>query len=326
MTGISNGGYLTRWQLENRPDLYDGGVDWEGSLFQGDAPNLFTYLPTALREYPQAQVDPAARQRMYDVGFEPGSETLWPDHYAVYWDLTQRVYREAFDPEYDGDTRAGTPFCRTGGAPGTPTACDAEYDYATRPQSVRDALDSVKVTGDIGKPMLTLHGDLDALLPIKTDSDVYTQMVRDAGKGAMHRYYVIEDGNHVDGLVDTQPTNLRPILPCYREAFLRLTSWVTTGEEPPADQTVARPESGDLANTCPELAAAAAAPPTQVGPPPAAGPDAGAPPAAAAPGSGTQSRTGSRALAATGVPLALPALALAGLAGAAVLRRRTTRE
>src|SRR5689334_7843959 len=27
MVGISNGGYLTRWQLENRPDLYDGGVD-----------------------------------------------------------------------------------------------------------------------------------------------------------------------------------------------------------------------------------------------------------------------------------------------------------
>ncbi|WP_219635595.1 tannase/feruloyl esterase family alpha/beta hydrolase [Nocardioides ungokensis] len=26
--GISNGGYLVRWQLENRPGLYDGGVDW----------------------------------------------------------------------------------------------------------------------------------------------------------------------------------------------------------------------------------------------------------------------------------------------------------
>ncbi len=128
MTGISNGGYLTRWQLENRPELYDGGVDWEGTLLRPDGPNLFTYLPTALREYPQAQVDPSAAQRMYDVGFEPGSESLWPDHYAVYWDLTQRVYREAFDPDYDGPTKAGTPFCRTGGAPGTATACDAEYD------------------------------------------------------------------------------------------------------------------------------------------------------------------------------------------------------
>ena len=84
MTGISNGGYLTRWQLENRPELYDGGVDWEGTLMTADGPNLFTYLPTAMREYPQAEVDPAARQRMYDVGFQPGSEVVWRDHYAVY--------------------------------------------------------------------------------------------------------------------------------------------------------------------------------------------------------------------------------------------------
>jgi hypothetical protein len=60
---------------------------------------------------------------MYDVGFEPGSERLWADHYAVYWDLTQRSYREAFDPDYDGATKAGTPFCRTGGPAGTATAC-----------------------------------------------------------------------------------------------------------------------------------------------------------------------------------------------------------
>jgi hypothetical protein len=48
MTGISNGGYLTRWQLENHPELYDGGVDWEGALWTEDGPNLFTYLPTAV--------------------------------------------------------------------------------------------------------------------------------------------------------------------------------------------------------------------------------------------------------------------------------------
>jgi hypothetical protein len=255
MTGISNGGYLTRWQLENRPELFDGGVDWEGTLMTADGPNLFTYLPTALREYPQAEVDPAARQRMYDAGFEPGSEVLWRDHYAVYWDLTQRSYREAFDPTYDGSTKAGTPFCRTGTAPGTPTACDADYDYASRPQAVKDAVASVSLTGKIRKPMLTLHGDLDALLPIDADSDVYTEMIADAGRNKLHRYYTIEDGNHVDDRHDLYPTEVRPILPCYREAFLRLTEWVTGGAKPPVSQTVARPASGDVANTCPELAA-----------------------------------------------------------------------
>jgi hypothetical protein len=255
MTGISNGGYLTRWQLENRPELFDGGVDWEGTLMTPDGPNLFTYLPTALREYPQAAVDPAARQRMYDVGFEPGSERLWADHYAVYWDLTQRSYREAFDPDYDGATKAGTPFCRTGGPAGTATACDAQYDYATRPQAVKDAVASVSLTGNIRKPMITLHGDLDALLPIRTDSDVYTEMIADAGRSRLHRYYTIEGGNHVDDRHDVFPGEIRPILPCYREAFLRLTAWVTAGQTPPASRTVARPASGDVANTCPQLGA-----------------------------------------------------------------------
>jgi len=64
VTGISNGGYLTRWQLENFPKLYDGGVDWEGTLFRPDGPHLLTYLPTALRNYPTyaATGDPAAHQ------------------------------------------------------------------------------------------------------------------------------------------------------------------------------------------------------------------------------------------------------------------------
>jgi hypothetical protein len=32
MTGISNSGYLTRYAVENNPELYDGSVDWEGVL------------------------------------------------------------------------------------------------------------------------------------------------------------------------------------------------------------------------------------------------------------------------------------------------------
>src|SRR6476469_3002848 len=88
--GISNGGYLVRWQLENQPALYDGGVDWEGTLFQAKAPNLLTYLPVALRNYPkyQATGDEAAHRRMIRAGFARGSEFTWDYHYSVYWDLT----------------------------------------------------------------------------------------------------------------------------------------------------------------------------------------------------------------------------------------------
>jgi hypothetical protein len=249
MFGISNGGYLTRWQLENHPRMYDGGLDWEGTLFRAAGPNLFTYLPAALRHYPDYKAgDQAAHDAMIRVGFPKGSEFLWDHHYAYYWDLTQRVYREELDPGYDGDLEAGVPFCAAGtGIPG----CDADYVYADRPRAVRDAVRSIQLTGRIGKPMITLHGSLDTLLPPKTDSNVYTRLIDRRGLDGRHRYYRIEDGNHVDGLYSTYPDRLRPILPCARAAFTRLTRWVEDGRKPPRDGYYARPREGDLVNDCP---------------------------------------------------------------------------
>ena len=55
MTGISNGGYLTRYAIENNPELYDGSVDWEGVLWRRGGPNLFTHLQTDLRHYPECK-------------------------------------------------------------------------------------------------------------------------------------------------------------------------------------------------------------------------------------------------------------------------------
>jgi hypothetical protein len=266
ITGISNGGYLTRWQLENHPELYDGGVDWEGTLFT-DSPNLFTYLPVALREYPKwrATGDQAAHDAMIRAGFAPGSEILWDDHYGEYWDLTQRTYREEFDPGYDGDMQAGIPFCQSG----TPD-CDADYDWSKAPASAHAAMAKVSLTGHIGKPMLTLHGTLDALLPIVTDSDVYTRMIDAAGRGAEHRYYVIEHGNHVDGRYDAHPDQLRPIWPCWAQAFVALEQWVEKGVAPPPSQFVPDAHKGDLPNQC-TLPRSAEVPGPGPGPAPSAG-------------------------------------------------------
>jgi hypothetical protein len=71
ITGISNGGYLTRYALENTPGLYDGGVDWEGTLFREEGPDLFTYLPTALEYFPryEATGNERARGKMILDGF-----------------------------------------------------------------------------------------------------------------------------------------------------------------------------------------------------------------------------------------------------------------
>jgi hypothetical protein len=246
--GLSNGGYLVRWQLENRPWLYDGGVDWEGTLWRADGPNLFTFLPPAMRAYPAyAAGSEAAHQSIVDAGFAPGSEFLWDYHYRVYWDLTQRIYREEVDPSFDGALAAGVPFC----ASGTPS-CDADYGYASRPASVARAVERISLTGRIGKPLLSLHGTLDTLLPITRDSDVYDRMITDAGRGALHRYYRVEDGNHVDGLVDQFPARLRPLGPCFRTAFDALAGWLR-GARPPASGTITRPPGAtpaDLATSC----------------------------------------------------------------------------
>src|SRR5437763_2791166 len=124
--GTSNGGYQTRRAIETdgtgKARLYDGGVDWEGTLFLPSLPsgiqtaapttgyNLFTYLPTSLAQYPgdilgvQSSVDALAA-----VGFNPQSQPLWAYHWGIYWGLTQKIYRLEFDPQYTNYTPAVVP-------------------------------------------------------------------------------------------------------------------------------------------------------------------------------------------------------------------------
>lgn len=235
VTGISNGGYLTRYALEKTPELYDGGVDWEGVLWRPEGPNLFTYLPSALKHYPHYRDNEsqAAHDAMIEAGFAEGSEFLWEFHYNFYWGVTQRIYREEFDPSYPG--------------------AEADYDYPSKPQEVKDAVARVSLSGDIGKPLITLHGTLDALLPITTNSDEYAKLVDKAGKSNLHRYYTIEGGNHIDWLYDSFPDKLRPILPCYRAAFELLERWIEESSEPPENQSVPTPKGEDAVNSCPPL-------------------------------------------------------------------------
>ena len=252
MTGISNGGYLTRWQLENEPGVFDGGVESEGTLFERDN-NLLTYLPEALQAYPAFRdatgpAKEAARQRMYAAGFEPGSEPLWALHYAVYWDLTQRIYREELDPSFDGDLEASIlPSCPLGVLG---CAKDTSYDLSTRPAEVMDAFDGITLTGKLKRPMLSIHGTFDALLPIGLHGERYTELVEERHRSRLHRAYEVERGQHVDGFVGVVPgISLRPLLPCHRAALDALVAWVERGVEPPASGPV-QAEDGPAINTC----------------------------------------------------------------------------
>ena len=249
MTGISNGGYLTRWQLENNPQLFDGGVDWEGTLFTAEGPNLFTYLPTAVR-YALGQAD---AEDMYEAGFAPrlGAAVALPPARllgADAEDLPRRV-RPDLRPRLPGGHDRHDPA-------GDPRALPVGRRVRLRqPAAVGEGRRArVSLTGKIKRPLLTLHGTLDTLLPISTDSDVYDEMVEAQHRDRLHRYYVVEGGNHVDSLVAIAPDTLRPMLPCYRSAFTALTAWVEERQAPPADAFVERPAGAAtdpaLLNTC----------------------------------------------------------------------------
>ncbi|MBA3797802.1 MAG: tannase/feruloyl esterase family alpha/beta hydrolase [Geodermatophilaceae bacterium] len=245
VAGFSVPGYLARWQLENRPDLYDGGTAWSGVLITPER-NMLTVLPTALRNYPTfaATGSPAAQQAILDAGIPAGSEPTWAYSYRAFWDPIQRFLREELDPSYDGDTQAGHPFC----ASGSPD-CEADYDLSARPPEVRDAISRVSLTGRIGKPLLQIQGTLDtAVTP--ADSRHYAAMVANQGRGRMTRLYELEGGSHFEARYSLHADLLRPTLPCFREAVPLLERWTKNDELPPTSHLVTRDSSVDLLNTC----------------------------------------------------------------------------
>ncbi|MBW3658567.1 MAG: cell wall-binding repeat-containing protein [Actinobacteria bacterium] len=250
VAGISNAGYQTRLAVERYPELFDGGVDWEGTLFTEDGPNLYTYIPPLVEHYPDYRSsgsEEAYRAIVHEGLLPPDSEPIWDNHYSIYWGAVQSTYRPVVDPEYTDYVAAA----RLVIPPGDP---DHSYDYHARPAFVHDRVGELSNTGDTsGLPFITLHGTLDALLPIAGNADVYADLVRDAGHGDDFRYYVVERGTHVDTAADSSPASFRPILPCFWASIDALDAWVTEGRSAPPSGFIpfdpaATPH--ERANTC----------------------------------------------------------------------------
>jgi hypothetical protein len=233
LIGISNGGYQVRRALESAPELYDGGVDWEGVHWNAEGPNLLTHLPPAVRHYrvyADSSAGPArreaARQAILAAGYPPGSELLWEMYNRLYWSVTQWLFTRKLDPAFRGD-------------PG-------DYDLAARPPEVRERLRALSTSGSIGRPLLSLHGTLDCLLPSNLHALPYAEAVRAQGRAHLHRLYLVERGSHVDGFAAQLPAaSLEILLPHVQHAFELLVCWIEQGREPPASQTV--PVGGQIA-------------------------------------------------------------------------------
>src|SRR2546428_11358695 len=75
-----------------------------------------------------------------------------------------------------------------------------DYNYLARRKAFQlsPRLGQISTDGDISKPLITLQGTMDALLPIKRHGRPLRHAVVAAGRAAVHRYYEIQNRHHIE--------------------------------------------------------------------------------------------------------------------------------
>jgi len=235
--GTSNGGYQVRRAVEIAPELFDGGVDWEGTFVQAAAPNLLTDLPPAVLNWPDyvaSGFNPAstAAKNIVAAGYPPdivhGAASLWANYWASFWEVTLCQWQKRLDPTYD-----------------TYGAGPAAYNYLARlsVSDVGDQLHAFATTGRIRRPLITLAGTMDALLPIDHHARPYARAVaaqrRGEEDGPAYRLYEVQNGNHIETYRATFP-ELELIQPHAQHAFDLLVGHVEREAALPPDQCIPR--------------------------------------------------------------------------------------
>ena len=251
--GTSNGGYQVRRAIETAPDLFDGGVDWEGTFVDEGGPNLLTDLPPAILNWPDYfasvfNADSTAAKNIRAAGYPPDivlgpTTTLWNSYQGSFWEVTQCQWQKRLDPAYD----------TYGSGPGN-------YNYVSRLSfsDVGAQMAAIATTGQIRRPLITVAGTMDALLPIDHHARAYARKVAAAsaqkgdddrdehrgdrdrdGKRPAYRLYEVQNGNHIETFQDTFP-QLELIEPHAQRAFDLLVRQVEKGAPLPPDQCIAR--------------------------------------------------------------------------------------
>jgi hypothetical protein len=245
--GTSNGGYQVRRAIEEAPNLFDGGVDWEGTFIDPQGPNLLIVLPPAIKNFPPYvasgfDLNSAAAQAIRAAGYPPDIlggplGSFWALHNAQFWEVTMCQWQKRFDPTYD-----------------TYGAGLGNYDYASRVPvtDVEDELAKVASTGKIKKPLITVAGTMDALLPIQRDARAYQAKVAASRKGnnehrnAQYRLYEVQNGNHIETFRNFFP-QLEYIQPHAHRAFELLVDHVENRAPLPPSQCI--PKGGGISMT-----------------------------------------------------------------------------
>jgi hypothetical protein len=248
--GTSNGGYQVRRAIEAGPDLFDGGVDWEGT-FVDPRTNILVTLPPAIENFPAyvaSDYDPTSKaaSNIMAAGYPPDivkrdptthavTDSLWLRYSNSFWEVTQCQWQKRFDPTWPTYNDGPNDVTGTGG-----------YDYIARvaaDSSIVAQIKAVTTTGKIKKPLITVAGTMDALLPIKTQAREYEASVNVSRKGnnehreAQYRLYEVQNGNHIEANALLFP-QLRVIQPYAQAAFDLLVNHVENQATLPPSQCI----------------------------------------------------------------------------------------
>jgi hypothetical protein len=245
--GTSNGGYQVRRAIEAAPYIFDGGVDWEGTYVDEIAPNLLTDLASGNLNYTDYAASglsssSTAYSNLLLAGYPPdivnsSTSSLWTSYWGDFWEVTECQWQKRLDPTYN-----------------TYGAGMGHYNYtARRPfTQVGENLDAFATTGLIYKPLITVAGTMDSLLPIDHHARAYERAVRShdhngfGGNGGVYRLYEVQNGNHIEAYQDTFP-QLELIEPHAQHALDLLVQSVEQHVALPPSQCI--PHGGAIASS-----------------------------------------------------------------------------
>ncbi len=251
--GTSNGGYQVRRAIEAAPKLFDGGVDWEGTFIDAQPPNLLTDLPPAVLNFPDYvtsgyNASGTAAKNIVAAGYAPDivnpdpatptTKSLWQNYSNSFWEVTLCQWQKRFDPTYD-----------------TYVSGTGTYNYVSRlsKSDVGAQVAAPANSGLIQRPLITVAGTMDSLLPIDHHARAYARKVKATLDAAAHgadpkrpayRLYEVQNGNHIETYQVAFP-QLELIEPHAQRAFDLLVQQVENGVTLPPDQCI--PRGGSIA-------------------------------------------------------------------------------
>ncbi len=261
--GTSNGGYQVRRALEEAPDLFDGGLDWEGTFVRlGDTTSSRTSRPLSCHfpDYVASGFNPALRRRagILAAGFPPdivhrdalGQVTclaLVSTTRILFWEVTQCQWQKRLDPGYDtyGAGPGNYDYLVADG--GDSTSPRASPSFTTTGKIKKSARDRGRNDGRAPPdpapgPPLRRRGP-----PFNTrKGTAFFQRRAPRRTSPQFRLYEVQNGNHIENYRNTF-SELEYLQPYAQAAFEALVRHVETGAPLPPDQCIPRGSGGAIA-------------------------------------------------------------------------------